>query len=63
MAPFIFVHGGNMSIDTWNRLTGKNDYPARGSHARGTGPGLSRSLGCMAIMRLLQRWQMDPTIP
>lgn len=63
MATFILVHSANMSMDTWNRLTGKNDLPARGSRARGTGPGPSRSLRCMVIMRLLRRGQMDPTIP
>jgi hypothetical protein len=63
MATFILVNGGNMSMDMWNRLTGKNDYPARGSRARGTGSGPFRSLRCMAIKRLLRRWQMDPTIP
>lgn len=30
MATFILVHGGNMSTDTWNRLTGKNRYPPGG---------------------------------
>ena len=30
MATFVLVHGGNMSTDTWNRLTGRNDYPAGG---------------------------------
>jgi pimeloyl-ACP methyl ester carboxylesterase len=27
MATYILVHGGNMSADTWNRLTGRHDYP------------------------------------
>ncbi|MGA9085606.1 MAG: alpha/beta fold hydrolase [Methanoregula sp.] len=27
MATYILVHGGNMSTDTWNRLTGRHDYP------------------------------------
>jgi len=27
MTTFILVHGGNMSGDTWNRLTGRNTYP------------------------------------
>ncbi|MCK9579042.1 MAG: hypothetical protein M0Q92_01160 [Methanoregula sp.] len=31
MATFILVHGGNMSTDTWNRLTNRNTYPP-GSH-------------------------------
>jgi len=30
MATFILVHGGNMSTDTWNRLTGRHDYPDGG---------------------------------
>ena len=30
MATFILVHGGNMSTDTWNRLTGRNDYSPGG---------------------------------
>ena len=30
MANYILVHGGNMSTDTWNRLTQRNDYPAGG---------------------------------
>ena len=27
MATYVFVHGGNMSSDTWNRIAGRNDYP------------------------------------
>lgn len=27
MATFILIHGGNMSADTWNRLTNRNTYP------------------------------------
>jgi len=27
MATFVLVHGGNMSAETWNRLSGKNRYP------------------------------------
>lgn len=27
MADYVLVHGGNMSADTWNRLTGRNTYP------------------------------------
>jgi pimeloyl-ACP methyl ester carboxylesterase len=27
MATYILVHGGNMSADTWNRLSGRHDYP------------------------------------
>jgi pimeloyl-ACP methyl ester carboxylesterase len=30
MAVYILVHGGNMSTDTWNRLSGKNTYPPGG---------------------------------
>ena len=30
MATYIFVHGGNMSTDTWNRLTNRNTYPPGG---------------------------------
>jgi len=30
MATFVLVHGGNLSTDTWNRLTGRNDYPPGG---------------------------------
>jgi len=30
MATFILVHGGNMSADTWNRLTNRNTYPPGG---------------------------------
>jgi len=30
MATFILVHGGNMSTDTWNRLTNLNVYPPGG---------------------------------
>jgi len=30
MATFILVHGGNMSTDTWNRLTNRNAYPPGG---------------------------------
>ena len=27
LATFILVHGGNMSAETWNRLSGRHDYP------------------------------------
>jgi pimeloyl-ACP methyl ester carboxylesterase len=27
MATYILIHGGNMSADTWNRLSGRHDYP------------------------------------
>lgn len=27
MTTFVLVHGGNMAADTWNRLTGRQDYP------------------------------------
>lgn len=27
MGTFILIHGGNMSADTWNRLSGRNTYP------------------------------------
>jgi len=27
MASYILVHGGNISAETWNRLTGRQDYP------------------------------------
>ena len=30
MATFILVHGGNMSTDSWNRLTNRNTYPPGG---------------------------------
>jgi pimeloyl-ACP methyl ester carboxylesterase len=30
MATFVLIHGGNMSTDTWNRLTRRNGYPAGG---------------------------------
>jgi len=30
MAPYVLVHGGNMSTDTWNRLTRTNTYPPGG---------------------------------
>mgnify|MGYP001190489001 CR=1 FL=1 len=30
MSAFIFVHGGNMSTDTWNRLANRNVYPPGG---------------------------------
>jgi len=30
MANFILVHGGNMSTDTWNRLSKRNTYPPGG---------------------------------
>jgi pimeloyl-ACP methyl ester carboxylesterase len=30
MATFVLVQGGNLSTDTWNRLTGRNDYPPGG---------------------------------
>ena len=30
MSTFILVHGGNMSTDTWNRLTNRNTYPPGG---------------------------------
>lgn len=30
MATFVFVHGGNIATDTWNRLTGRNTYPPGG---------------------------------
>lgn len=30
MTIFILVHGGNMSTDTWNRLTNRNRYPPGG---------------------------------
>lgn len=25
--PFVLIHGGNMSTDTWNKLAKSNDYP------------------------------------
>lgn len=28
MANYVLVHGGNVSTDTWNKLTKRNDYPA-----------------------------------
>jgi hypothetical protein len=27
---FVFVHGGNMSTDTWNKLARRDDYPPGG---------------------------------
>ncbi len=27
MATFVLVHGGNISTDTWNRLSGRNTFP------------------------------------
>ena len=30
MATIILVHGGNMSTDSWNRLTNRNTYPPGG---------------------------------
>lgn len=30
MATFILIHGGNMSTDSWNRLTNRNTYPPGG---------------------------------
>ena len=30
MATYVLVHGGNMSTDTWNRLSGTNTYPPGG---------------------------------
>jgi len=30
MATYVLVHGGNMSTDTWNRLSGRNMYPPGG---------------------------------
>lgn len=30
MATFVLVHGGNISTDTWNRLTNRNLYPPGG---------------------------------
>jgi len=30
MATFVLVHGGTMSTDTWNRLSGRNRYPPGG---------------------------------
>jgi pimeloyl-ACP methyl ester carboxylesterase len=30
MATFVLVHGGDMSTDSWNRVTGRHDYPAGG---------------------------------
>lgn len=30
MATFVLVHGGNMSTDTWNRLSNRNRYPPGG---------------------------------
>lgn len=30
MATFILVHGGNISTDTWNRLSNRNRYPPGG---------------------------------
>jgi pimeloyl-ACP methyl ester carboxylesterase len=30
MATFILVHGGNISTETWNRLTNRNIYPPGG---------------------------------
>jgi len=30
MAVYVLIHGGNISTDTWNRLTKRNDYPSGG---------------------------------
>lgn len=30
MTPFVLVPGGTLSTDTWNRLTGRQDYPDGG---------------------------------
>lgn len=30
MATFVLVHGGNLSTDSWNRLSKRNDYPPGG---------------------------------
>lgn len=30
MATFVLVHGGNISTDTWNRLSNRNRYPPGG---------------------------------
>jgi len=29
--PFVLVHGGSIPTDTWNRLTGRSDYPPGGN--------------------------------
>lgn len=28
MSTYVLVHGGNMSTDTWNKLSGRDDYPS-----------------------------------
>ena len=28
MSNYVLVHGGNISTDTWNKLSQRNDYPA-----------------------------------
>ena len=63
MATFVLVHGGNMSTDTWNRLTGRNDYPAGGQLGPRYWEGSVSSPRRMATLRLLWRWQMNMTIP
>jgi pimeloyl-ACP methyl ester carboxylesterase len=30
MANYVLIHGGNMSTETWNSLSGRNDYPPGG---------------------------------
>ena len=30
MATFVLVQGGNLSTETWNRMTGRDDYPPGG---------------------------------
>ncbi|NGX35415.1 MAG: hypothetical protein K1000chlam1_00238 [Candidatus Anoxychlamydiales bacterium] len=34
MSDYVLVHGGNLSTDTWNNLTKRNDYPP-GEHLGG----------------------------
>ena len=34
MRDYVLVHGGNLSTDTWNNLTKRNDYPP-GEHLGG----------------------------
>jgi pimeloyl-ACP methyl ester carboxylesterase len=34
MAAFVLVHGGNISSETWNKLSGREDYPS-GIHIGG----------------------------
>lgn len=56
MADFVLVHGGNMSADTWNRLSGRHDFP------EGTQIGAKYWDGTAAVLREHGHQVFAPTL-